>query len=52
MLELGFHKLSYTPYFEKTDLQWCTVVHRGAQGCTGVHRVRKVHIFPKYLIVC
>ena len=51
MLEFEFHKLSYKPYFEKTDVQWCTVVQRSAQERTGAHRVRKVHIFP-YLIVC
>ena len=28
MLEFEFHKLSYKPYFEKTDVQWCTVVLR------------------------
>ena len=39
MLEFEFHKLSYKPYFEK---QVCS----GAQWCTGVHRVHKVHIFP------
>ena len=32
MLELEFHKLSYKPYFEKTGVQWCTVVYRSAQG--------------------
>ena len=37
MLEFEFHKLSYKPYFERTEVQWCTVVHSGAQWCTVVH---------------
>ena len=38
MLEFEFYKLSYKPYFERTEVQWCTVVHSGAQWCTVVHR--------------
>ena len=45
MLEFEFHKLSYKPYFEKTDVQWCTMVHRSAQGA------HKVHIFLTFLSV-
>ena len=34
MLEFEFYKLSYKPYFERTEVQWCTVVQRVRTKCT------------------